>query len=326
VPQKVVGTLGADVLRLWVAATDYANEMSLSDEILKRVSESYRRVRNTARFLLGNLAGFDPASDQVAIDDLVAVDRWALWRTQQVQEEVIAAYRNYQFHLIYQKVHNFCSVDLGGFYLDVLKDRLYTTPAKSAARRSAQTAMYWIGEALVRWLAPILSFTGEEIWRFLPGTRVQSVFLSTWAQLPQGAGVRPQLDWEAILELRGAVARELEKLRNDGAIGAPLDAEVDLYCTPALLQTLEPFGEELRFVFITSGARVHAADRRPATAVPAQEGDDNHAWIAVKPTTATKCVRCWHKRHDVGSDPKHPELCGRCASNVAGPGEARRFV
>lgn len=326
VPQKVVGTLGADVLRLWVAATDYANEMSLSDEILKRVSESYRRVRNTARFLLGNLAGFDPASDQVAIDDLVAVDRWALWRTQQVQEEVIAAYRNYQFHLIYQKVHNFCSVDLGGFYLDVLKDRLYTTPAKSAARRSAQTAMYWIGEALVRWLAPILSFTGEEIWRFLPGTRVQSVFLSTWAQLPQGAGVRPQLDWEAILELRGAVARELEKLRNDGAIGAPLDAEVDLYCTPALLQTLEPFGEELRFVFITSGARVHAADRRPATAVPAQEGDDNHAWIAVKPTTATKCVRCWHKRHDVGSDPQHPELCGRCASNVAGPGEARKFV
>lgn len=326
VPQKVVGTLGADVLRLWVAATDYANEMSLSDEILKRVSESYRRVRNTARFLLGNLVGFDPATDQVAIDRLVAVDRWALWRTQQVQDEVIAAYRNYQFHLIYQKVHNFCSVDLGGFYLDVLKDRLYTTPAKSAARRSAQTAMFWIAEALVRWLAPILSFTGEEIWRSLPGRREQSVFLETWVQLPQGAAVRPQVDWEAILELRGAVARELEKLRNTGSIGAPLDAEVDVYCTPHLLQTLQPFGEELRFVFITSDARVHAADGRPADAVAAAEGEGNTAWIVVKPTSAMKCVRCWHKRHDIGSDPKHPELCGRCATNVAGPGEERRFA
>ena len=167
-PQKVIGALGADVLRLWIAATDYANEMSLSDEILKRIAESYRRIRNTVRFLLGNLAGFDPASDQVPAADMVAIDRWALWRTEQLQEEVVAAYRNYQFHLIYQKVHNFCSVDLGGFYLDVLKDRLYTTPAKSHARRSAQTAMFWIAEAMVRWLAPILSFTAEEIWRYMP--------------------------------------------------------------------------------------------------------------------------------------------------------------
>jgi isoleucyl-tRNA synthetase len=325
-PQKVVGTLGADVLRLWIAATDYANEMSLSDEILKRVAESYRRIRNTVRFLLGNLAGFDAAQDQVAPAQLVAIDRWALWRTQQLQEEVVGAYRNYQFHLIYQKVHNFCSVDLGGFYLDVLKDRLYTTPAKSHARRSAQTAMFWIVEAMVRWLAPILSFTAEEIWRFMPGARNESVFLHTWLALPQGAGQRPAIDWDAVLRLRSGVMRELEKLRNAGAIGAPLDAEIDLYCAPHLLQILESFGDELRFVFITSGARVHRADGRPADAAAAEEGNEDFAWIVARPTGAKKCVRCWHKRDDVGSHAKHPQLCGRCVINVDGPGEERHYI
>ena len=325
VPQKVVGTLGADVLRLWIAATDYANEMSLSDEILKRVAESYRRIRNTARFLLGNLTGFDPQADQVALDEMVAIDRWALWRTQQLQDELIAAYRNYQFHLIYQKVHNFCSVDLGGFYLDVLKDRLYTTPARSHARRSAQTAMFWIAEALVRWLAPILSFTAEEIWRFMPGSRAESVFFNTWASLPQGAGERPATDWDAVLELRGAVMRELEKLRNAEAIGAPLDATIDVYCAPGLLETVQTFGDELRFVFITSEARVHPAEQRPAHAAAADESDDNAAWIVARPSEASKCVRCWHKRTDVGSHADHPELCGRCVTNVVGEGEVRRF-
>ena len=328
-PQKVVGTLGADVLRLWVAATDYANEMSLSDEILKRVAESYRRIRNTARFLLGNLAGFDPERDHVPLEELVAIDRWILWRTQQLQDEVTAAYRNYQFHLIYQKLHNFCSVDLGGFYLDVLKDRLYTTRADSHPRRSAQTAMSWIIEALVRWLAPILSFTAEEIWRFMPqqavSARSESVFFDTWVALPQGVGQRPVIDWDALLRVRGAIARELEKLRNAGAIGAPLDAQVDLYCAGSVLQTLQAFGEELRFVFITSEARVHPADQRPAQAVAAQDGDDNDAWIVVAPSPAPKCVRCWHKRADVGSHAQHPELCGRCVINVEGPGERRRF-
>jgi isoleucyl-tRNA synthetase len=326
VPQKVVGTLGADVLRLWIAATDYSNEMSLSDEILKRVAESYRRMRNTVRFLLGNLAGFDPARDQAAIAELIAIDRWALWRTQQLQEEVVAAYRNYQFHLIYQKVHNFCSVDLGGFYLDVLKDRLYTTPPTSHARRSAQTAMYWIAEAIVRWLAPILSFTAEEIWRVMPGTRTDSVFLNTWVTLPQGATELPALNWDSVLEARSAVSRELEKLRNAGAIGAPLDAEVDLYATEPLMSTLRAFGEELRFVFITSGARVHPAEGRPADAVAAAEGDANSMWIAVKASDAKKCVRCWHKREDVGRHAGHPELCGRCVTNVDGPGEQRRYI
>lgn len=325
-PQKVVGTLGADVLRLWIAATDYSNEMSLSDEILKRVAESYRRIRNTGRFLLGNMAGFDPATDQLDLGALVAVDRWALWRTQQMQDEVVDAYRNYQFHLIYQKVHNFCSVDMGGFYLDVVKDRLYTTQPKSAARRSAQTAMFWIAEAMIRWLAPILSFTAEELWSFMPGTREESVFFSTWARLPQGAAERPKIDWDALLEVRSAVSRELEKIRNAGAIGAPLDAEIDLYASGPLLQTLQQFEVELRFVFITSEARVHAAESRPADAVPAQEGDGNHLWVAVRPTTAQKCVRCWHKRPDIGASSQHPELCGRCATNIEGHGETRRFI
>ena len=324
-PQKVIGTLGADVLRLWIAGTDYANEMSLSDEILKRVAESYRRIRNTARFLLGNLAGFDPATDEVAPGQLVAIDRWALWRAQQLQDEVIAAYRSYQFHLIYQKVHNFCSVDLGGFYLDVLKDRLYTTGAKSHPRRSAQTAMFWILEAMVRWLAPILSFTAEEIWRFMPGKRPESVFFTTWASLPRGAGERPSIDWDALLKLRGAVMRELEKLRNANAIGGPLDAEIDVYCAPALLATAQSFGEELRFVFITSEARAHPAEQRPADAAAAEEGDGNLAWIIARPSAAAKCVRCWHKRADVGSHPEHPEICGRCVSNVSGKGETRKY-
>ncbi|MGH8174692.1 MAG: isoleucine--tRNA ligase [Steroidobacter sp.] len=324
-PQKVIGMLGADVLRLWIAATDYANEMSLSDEILKRVAESYRRIRNTTRFLLGNLAGFDPAVDQTALREMVAIDRWALWRTQQLQEEVIAAYRNYQFHLIYQKVHNFCSVDLGAFYIDVVRDRLYTTPAKSHARRSAQTAMYWIAEAMVRWLAPILSFTAEEIWRSMPGQRSQSVFFNTWVSAPQGAGERPTIDWDSVLKLRSAVARELEKLRNADAIGGPLDAEIDVYCAPALLKTLQAFSGELRFVFITSEARVHPADQRPANAAAAEEGDNNIAWVVARPSAAPKCVRCWHKRPDVGSHPEHPEICGRCVGNVFGAPESRQY-
>jgi isoleucyl-tRNA synthetase len=326
VPQKVVGTLGADVLRLWVAATDYANEMSLSDEILKRVAESYRRIRNTARFLLGNLAGFDPAKDAVPTSELVALDRWALWRTQQLQEEILDAYRNYQFHLIYQKVHNFCSVDLGGFYLDVLKDRLYTTEAGSNPRRSAQTAMYCIVEAMARWLAPILSFTAEEIWRYMPGARSESVFFETWYELGEEAKRAPSIDWEAILQLRGAVSRELEKLRNTGAIGAPLDAQIDLYCSGELLRTLQSFGEELRFIFITSEARVHPSEQRPADATSAVEGERNTSWIVVKPMEAAKCIRCWHKRPDVGSHPEHPEICGRCVANITGPGEPRKWT
>jgi isoleucyl-tRNA synthetase len=325
-PQKVVSTLGADVLRMWVAATDYANEMSVSDEILKRTADSYRRIRNTARFLLGNLKGFDPARDAVAPEEMIALDRWALTRTEQLQEEVVAAYRDYQFHLIYQKVHNFCVVDLGGFYLDVIKDRLYTTPAGGLPRRSAQTAMHWIAEAMVRWLAPILSFTAEEIWRNMSGERPQSVFFTTWAQMPQLPEGAPTLDWQRTLEARSAVLRELERLRVAGSIGAPLDAAVDLYCDGEMYAALASFGDELRFLLITSEARVHPLAGRPEDAVCADAEGRSGLFVRVQPSSAAKCVRCWHKRDDVGSDPRHPELCSRCVTNVEGPGELRRFA
>jgi isoleucyl-tRNA synthetase len=327
VPQKVISTLGADVLRLWVASTDYANEIAVSDEILKRMADSYRRIRNTARFLLGNLHGFDPARDTLPDAELIDLDRWALARTRALQEEVIAAYRSYDFHLIYQKVHNFCVVDLGGFYLDVLKDRLYTTPASGRPRRSAQTAMHAILGAMTRWLAPILSFTAEEIWRYLPGERAESVFLSTWAALP--ASVAPACDWSAVLEARAAVLRELERLRVAGQIGAPLDAEVDLYAEEPIRAALAGLGEELRFVLITSEARVHDAAARPADALPARaDGEAGAAglWLRVVPASAAKCVRCWHKRADVGADARHPELCGRCVVNLEEGGETRCYA
>ncbi len=346
-PQKVVGTLGADVLRLWVAATDYSNEMSLSDEILKRVTDSYRRIRNTTRFLLGNLAGFDPARDQVAVSEMVDLDRWAVGRAQALQQEMKEAYKRYEFHLIYQKLHNFCSVDLGAFYLDVLKDRLYTTPTGSHARRSAQSAMYLIIDAMVRWLAPVLSFTAEEIWKYMPkagaASRPESVLLTTWAQFPEAAP--PKIDWNQLLELRGAVSRELEKLRVAGAIGAPLDAGVVLYADGAAAKLLTGLGDELRFVFITSDARVTPAAERPVDAVPASEGasssptgegaslsptgdadNSNGVWIKVHAVAHGKCVRCWHKRADVGAHVKHPGLCGRCVTNIDGDGEVRRYA
>ncbi|MDE2448124.1 MAG: isoleucine--tRNA ligase [Gammaproteobacteria bacterium] len=324
-PQKVMSSLGADVLRLWVSATDYANEMSVSDEILKRMADSYRRMRNTVRYLLGNLDGFDPQRDAVVTGDLLALDRWALARTAALQAEIIEAYRRYAFHLIYQKVHNFCSVDLGGFYLDVLKDRMYTTPTAGRARRSAQTVMHHIAESMVRWLAPILSFTAEEIWEFLPGERSESVFLETWHPLPEVSAA--DVEWPALLQLRTDVTRELEKLRDAGSIGAPLDAEVDVYCAPDEYARFNALGEELRFFLITSHARVHRIEGAPpGDAVPATNTGRSTVWIAVKPTSDPKCIRCWQRRPDVGSNPNHPEICGRCVSNVEGPGEERRFV
>ncbi len=323
-PQKVMSTLGADVLRLWVSATDYANEMSVSDEILKRMADSYRRMRNTVRYLLGNLHGFDPKRDALPPGELLALDRWALARTAALQTEIIEAYRRYAFHLIYQKIHNFCSVDLGGFYLDVLKDRMYTTPTAGRARRSAQTVMHYIAECMVRWLAPILSFTAQEIWESLPGERSESVFLETWHAAPEVSAA--DIDWPALLQLRSDVARELEKLRDAGSIGAPLDAEVDVYCAPGEFARFNALADELRFFLITSHARVHRIEGQPpADAVPAVNTGSG-VFIAAKPTSDPKCVRCWQRRPDVGSNPNHPEICGRCVTNVEGPGEDRKFV
>jgi isoleucyl-tRNA synthetase len=324
-PQKVLNSLGADVLRLWVAATDYRGEMNVSEEILKRMSDSYRRMRNTARFLLGNLDGFDPAKHAVAPEDMIALDRWAVARTAALQEEVIRAYRDYEFHLIYQKVHNFCVLDMGGFYLDVLKDRLYTTPAGGHPRRSAQTAMYHVAEAMVRWLAPVLAFTAEEIWASLPGERAESVLLSTWHALPEVPLHEDDPDWDLVHAVRDDVARELEGLRNAGRIGSSLDAELVLYAADDLAEKLRGPGDELRFLLLTSAARVETLDARPADAIPL-EGFTDRLYAQVLPTKNPKCGRCWHRRADVGVDPAHPEVCGRCAENVGGAGEQRRWA
>ncbi|HEY0802402.1 MAG TPA: isoleucine--tRNA ligase, partial [Steroidobacteraceae bacterium] len=322
-PQKLTSTLGADVIRLWVAATDYANEMSVSEEIFKRIGDSYRRMRNTLRFLLGNLHGFDPKEHAMAFDDLVAIDQWVIAKTFALQNEVVTAYRNYEFHKIYQEIHNFCVVELGGFYLDIIKDRLYTTGANSAPRRSAQTALNHLAQAMVRWLAPILSFTAEEVWGYLPGIPNESVFLNAWHQFPPGAERDGTIDWPALIALKADVARELERLRATGSLGSSLEAEVTVFVPEALAARFEMIGDELRFLLITGDAKVVTSSSPPPSAVKAAQEE---VWIEVKPSSNVKCVRCYQLRADVGSNPQHPEICSRCVLNVEGPGEERHFA
>ncbi|MDN3517451.1 isoleucine--tRNA ligase [Aquisalimonas lutea] len=325
-PQEVMSKLGADVLRLWVTSADYSGELAVSDDILKRTADAYRRIRNTARFLLGNLAGFDPARDQVAPERMLAFDRWAVDRALQAQDEIVRCYDRYEFHRIYHRIHNFCAVDMGSLYLDVTKDRQYTTPADSLARRSCQTAMYHILEALVRWIAPILSFTADEIWQHLPGERDVTVFTAEWYHrlVPlDGADGFDRGFWDQVTAVREAVARELEALRADNHIGASLDAEVDLYCQPALLERLQQLGDELRFLLITSEARLHPAAEMPAGAARAGLDDDGELGIRAVRSPHEKCARCWHRRPDVGDHAGHPELCGRCVANVDADGEVR---
>ncbi|ROU06836.1 isoleucine--tRNA ligase [Lysobacter enzymogenes] len=321
VPQKVIDAMGADVLRLWVASTDFSAEMSVSDKILKQNADVYRRIRNTARFLLGNLSGFDPARDLVALDGMVALDRWIVHRASEVQERIASAYERYDFAEIVQLLSNFCSVDLGSLYLDVTKDRLYTMREDSRGRRSAQSAMYRIAEAFVRWIAPVLAFTADEMWRHLPantdrGAREGNVLFATWydglAPLPADAALSDE-DFRRLLELRESVTRALEPMRAAGEIGAALEAEISLRCGVADQNWLAPLADELRFLFISGDVEVVADD-----------GIKDIAVLAAK-TGKSKCVRCWHYRADLGSDPAHPELCGRCVSNVEGPGEERRW-
>ncbi|MCP5417899.1 MAG: isoleucine--tRNA ligase [Chromatiaceae bacterium] len=325
-PQSVMKSLGADIIRLWVSATDYRGEMSVSDEILKRTADAYRRIRNTSRFLLANLNGFDPRLNLVAPSDMIELDRWAVARAMQLQTEIVAAFRAYNFHQIFQSIHNFCVNEMGGFYLDIIKDRQYTTQENSLARRSCQTAMYHIIEAMVRWLAPIVSFTADEIWRYIPGERGESVFLETWYQglftLDDGDRFDRHF-WSRMIEVRTAVGKQLEQLRVDGVIGASLDAEVDLYCSPEWLQALHQLGSELRFVLITSAARVYPLEQRPAEAV--ESGITGLAILAVR-SVHTKCTRCWHHHEDVGSNSEYPDICGRCVVNISTDGEIRKYA
>jgi len=328
-PQKIVGTLGADILRLWVASSDYSNEMTVSDEILKRSADSYRRIRNTARFLLANLNGFDPATDKLDSSELLSLDRWAIAKSLKLQNEIIAAYKVFNFHLIYQKLLHFCTVDMGGFYLDIIKDRQYTTQSNSIPRRSAQTALYHISEALCRWIAPILSFTADELWQALPGRHKDSVLLENWYQELSDLDTDEKMNmdfWQKILEVRAAVSKELEALRASKTIGSSLDAKVTLYVGTELRAMLEDLKEELRFVLITSAADVKNIDDADVDCVAATLPSGQAIKIKSAVAPGDKCVRCWHHREDVGSHAEHPELCGRCVENVAGDGEQRSFA
>jgi len=319
-PQKVADTLGADILRLWVATTDYSGELSISDEILKRVVESYRRIRNTLRFLLANLNDFDPAAHALAPSEWLEIDRYALQMTARMQERMVGDYERYEFHLVVQRLQTFCSEDLGGFYLDILKDRLYTCGADSLPRRAAQNALYHIAHSLLRLMAPVLSFTADEAWPILTGESGDSVLLHTWYEFPD-AGTDLTGRWDRLRELRSQVQKDLEEMRAAGRIGSSLQAEVTISAAAgdaaALLRSL---GDDLRFVLLTSTASIDAA--KPADPQRA----NSEIVVNVTPSTHEKCERCWHYRADVNIDPDHPGICGRCTSNLFGPGEQRTYA
>ncbi|HEY8585290.1 MAG TPA: isoleucine--tRNA ligase [Rhodanobacter sp.] len=325
-PQKVMDTLGADVLRLWVASADYRNEMTVSDEILKRVSDSYRRIRNTARFLLGNLDGFDPQQHLLPVEDSLLLDQWAVQQAFDVQQAVIAAYERYDYPDVVARIQNFCTNELGALYLDITKDRLYTMPTDSHGRRSAQSAMYRIAEALVRWLAPVLSFTAEEVWQQLPGERGDSVLFETWYDglvALQGSPVQRRY-WADLLTIRESASRVLEGMRKAEQIGAALEADVVIHADAAIQSRYAEAADELRFFFITSGLELAPLAPSSDDAVKV-ELDGCETWISASVSQADKCVRCWHRRDDVGSHADHPQLCSRCIGNIEGAGEDRRF-
>lgn len=320
---KLIEQHGADILRLWVASNDYRHEVSISEEIIKRNSEAYRRIRNTARFFLANLFDFDPEQHEVGADEMIALDSWALKRCQQLQEEIIEAYDAYHFHVIYQKIHNFCAVDMGSFYLDLIKDRQYTCAKDSKARRSCQSAMYHMLHALTRWLAPILSFTAEEIWEYLPGRAAHSLFVEQWYQDWPALKAVSMDNWAQLQLVRDEVNKALEATRKEGLIGSALAAEVSLYAEPALYEALTHLGNELRFLLMVS--KVHL---KPMTDKPADLAACEVLPMAIQvdASEANKCARCWHRQEDVGNHSKHPELCGRCLGNISGEEERRCYV
>jgi isoleucyl-tRNA synthetase len=319
-PQKVSDTLGAEILRLWVASTDYSGELSISDEILKRVVEAYRRIRNTLRFLLANTADFDPAQHAVALPELLEIDRYALARMQQLQQEILTHFEAYEFHPVVAKLQMYCSEDLGGFYLDILKDRLYTGGADSLARRSAQTAIWQLTHALLRLMAPILSFTAEEAWSFFAGEAAfaesgQTIFTQTYTQLPELPDAAVLLEkFARIREVRAEVTKQLEEVRVSGAIGSSLQAQVEIRAAGDKFALLDSLGDDLKFVLITSAATV------------TEVADASEEAVIVTPSDAEKCERCWHYRRDVGADAQHPGICARCVANLFGKGEARRHA
>ena len=324
-PQQVVNRLGADILRLWVASANYTAEMTVSDEILDRSADAYRRIRNTTRFLLSNLNGFDGKDDIVANEDLVALDRYIVGRAEQVQQEIIEAYESYQFHTVVQKLTHFCSIELGSFYLDIIKDRQYTAKADGLPRRSCQTAMYHIAQAMVRWIAPILSFTADEVWKSLPNNNEEFVFTSEWYEGLTALSNDEVLNtefWNEIQDVRNAVNKAMEQARRDEVIGGSLAANVTLYVSDALATNLNKIASELRFVLITSNVTIVAGDAVEG----AIETDVAGLKVLVEASSGEKCDRCWHHREEVGSSEEHPLLCGRCITNIDGEGEERTYA
>jgi isoleucyl-tRNA synthetase len=319
-PQKISDTLGADILRLWVASTDYTGELSIGEEILKRVTESYRRIRNTLRFLLANTSDFDPAQHAVPVAEMLEIDRYAIASMAALQKDIAAHFERYEFHPVVSRLQNYCSEDLGGFYLDILKDRLYTTGVDSQARRSAQTALWHIAHSLLRVMAPVLSFTAEEAWAVFAGQQAyadsdETIFtqtLWTFPELPDAEALLAK--YAALREVRADVTKQLEEVRASGAIGSSLQAELTIKAAGAKHELLASLDDDLKFVFITSQALVEQA---------ANELDEA---VQVTPSEAPKCERCWHYRRDVGHNHEHAGLCGRCVSNLFGAGEARRFA
>jgi isoleucyl-tRNA synthetase len=310
-PQKVMDTYGADILRLWVASTDYSGELTISDEILKRVAESYRRIRNTLRFLMANLADFDASKDLLPVDQWLEIDRYALVLTEKLQTEVLADFDRYEFHLAVQKFVGFCSEDLGSFYLDILKDRLYTTGENSHARRAAQSTLYHITQTMMRLMAPILSFTAKEIWQTLGLDKDATVFEEIWYDLPaHGLSDAQITDWQNIIEVRALANKAIEEKRGAGEVGSSLQAEITISADGATYDSLARIEDALHFVFITSQAKV---EKQSASGFTFKVAASKHA----------KCDRCWHYREDVGANVEHPTICGRCVSNLFGQGEKR---
>ncbi len=322
-PQEVIDQMGADVLRLWVANSDYRGEIAVSKEILTRTADTYRRIRNTARFLLANLHGFNPQTDLVPAASMLPLDRWAVDCAKRYQDDIVAAYDRYEFWTVSQHIHHFCSVDMGSFYLDIIKDRQYTAKRGSLAQRSCQSALYHIAQALVRWIAPVLSFTADEIWRDIPG-QAGHVLTAEWytGLFAADNDAISRADWQNVLEVREAVNKAMELARKDGKLGGSLEAEVELFAAPKWHAPLAKLGDELRFVLITSAATLH----EQAGAGDAASTDLDGLKLRITASAHGKCARCWHRRADVGSHAAHPELCGRCIENVDGDGESRRVA
>ncbi|GAM71937.1 isoleucyl-tRNA synthetase [Vibrio ishigakensis] len=325
-PKDVTNKLGADILRLWVSSTDYTGEVAVSDEILKRSADAYRRIRNTARFFLANLNGFNPETDLVPAEEMVALDRWAVGRALEAQQEIVKSFDAYNTHAVTQRLMQFCSIEMGSFYLDVIKDRQYTAKKGSHAQRSCQTALYHIVEALVRWMAPIMSFTADEIWNQMPGSRDKFVFTGEWYTGLFGLNEGEELSnefWEEVQQVRTAVNKLLENARNEKTIGGALQAEVTLFASDELVAKLNKLSDELRFVLLTSQATVRPLSEKSEVAA---ETEVEGLAVEVKATEHKKCERCWHHTADVGTIEGHETICGRCVSNVEGDGEVRQFA